>query len=132
MRIVPPHELANEWPRVSPWIEEAMAYGQGDENLLDVLLGISRGQYLLWADERFAGVVQICQFPRQRVATVLYAGGDLEAMKAAIQTEGYPWCKSTGIDVLRIWGRKGWERALGMSRKGVIMQLDFRAQGSLQ
>lgn len=133
MRIIQPQELSEYWPKVQGWIEEAIEYGQGDESSLDVLLALARGQYLLWYAEEFAGVVQVVKFPRQTVATVLYAGGsNLEGMKKAILDEGVSWCRASGIDCVRIWGRNGWERVLGIPRKGVIMQLDLRAQGALQ
>lgn len=134
MRIVQPHELSDIWPKVQGWIEEAIEYGQGDENALDVLIGISRGAYVLWYEpEKFAGVVQIVRYPRQTVATVLYAGGSgLEEIRQAFSREGLSWAQAGGIDCVRIWGRKGWERLLGMKSIGAIMQLDLRAQGGLQ
>lgn len=130
--IVPPHELASVWPKVKGWIADAISHGQGDENLLDVLIAVARGQYLLWHEpEKFAGVVQVGRFPRQIVATILYCGGsDLSAMKAAIE-QARPWCEANGIQAIRILGRKGWERVLDMTRKGVILQVDL-ARGALQ
>lgn len=136
MYIVPPHELADTWPKVQKWVEEALKYGQGDENLTDVLVALARGIYLLWHEPgEFAGIVQVVKYPRQTVATVLYAGGERERlprMKEAILRDGLAWCRASGIDCVRIWGRAGWERVLGIPRKGSIMQLDLRAQGSLQ
>lgn len=132
MRIVQPHELAILWPQVEPWISAAIAEGQGDENATDVLVALARGLYMLWIEpDKFAAVVQLSVFPRQRVATVLYLGGsDLDAMKRLLREEGIPWARAQGIDVLRVWGRAGWERVLGLERKGVILQADLR--GTLQ
>ena len=47
-------------------------------------------------------------------------GGDLLAIRGAFE-EMKPWCKANGISVIRVWGRQGWERALGLDRVGVIL-----------
>lgn len=136
MRIVQPHELPEIWTQVRAWITDAIQYGQGDENADDILIALARGVYCLWYEPgEFAGVVQVFRHPRQTVATVLYAGGEsnvLLKMKAAILKDGIEWCRANGISCIRIWGREGWERVLGIPRKGIIMQLDLRAQGGLQ
>ncbi|HTO43131.1 MAG TPA: hypothetical protein VML56_03570 [Burkholderiales bacterium] len=121
--IVAPEALADTWPKVERWLAAAVDRNQGDENLLDVLLAIARGHYLLWhEDGKWAAVVQIVKFPRQTVATVLYCGGsDLEAMKAAFEY-GRQWAREHGIDVVRTYGRKGWARVIGLEQQGVILQ----------
>ena len=127
---MPPEQLATVWPAVLPWISEAVERNQGDENIWDVLIAISRGLYFLWyVPGKFAAVVQVMRYPRQTVATILYLGGvDLvakgvatTALKEAFDF-GKLWCLQNGINVIRTWGRKGWERALDMERKGVILQ----------
>jgi hypothetical protein len=122
--LVQSDQLANVWPQVSGWIESAIEYAQGDENALDVLIALARGQYLLFHEPgKFALVGQIQHFPRQKVGTVLYCGGgDLVAIRAAFE-EMKPWCKTNGISAIRVWGRQGWERVLGLARKGSILQM---------
>lgn len=127
MILVQPEQLSNIWPQVSPWIAEAINAREngGDENLLDVLIGIARNHYALWVEAgEFAAVVQIAQFPRQRVATILYAGGRLDAFQALFEA-AKKWARQNGIDVIRIWGRPGWEKALDLKRIGVIMQVNL-------
>jgi hypothetical protein len=122
--LVTPDRLADTWPAVAPWIAEAInrREGGGDENLIDVLLAIARGHYALWWEPgKFAAVAQIVNHPRQRVATILYCGGELESLLQMYES-ARRWCRQNGIDVIRIWGRAGWERALGMKRIGVILQ----------
>lgn len=122
-RLVQPQELSDVWPECEPWIAAAIACGQGDENALDVLIALARGQYLLWHERgKFAAVVQVQKFPRQTVAQILYCGGTgLQEMQAAVEA-GREWCKANGISQLRVWGRKGWEKVFNMTRKGVILQ----------
>jgi|HubBroStandDraft_5_1064220.scaffolds.fasta_scaffold47560_2 hypothetical protein len=122
MMLVPHFELPHVWPKVVKWLEEAIKINQGDENLFDVGMAINSGIYeLWWEDGKFAAVVQIQDFPRQRVATILYAGGALEAFKE-MYLVAKKIAKDRGIDVMRVWGRAGWERSLGLKRIGVILQ----------
>jgi hypothetical protein len=122
MMLVPHFDLEKVWPHVVGWLDAAIKINQGDENLLDVGMAINEGRYeLWWEEEKFAAVVQIFDFPRQRVATVLYAGGDLAAFQSA-WPDVKRIAKERGINVLRVWGRCGWERILGLKRVGVILQ----------
>ncbi len=122
MMLVPHYELPKVWPQVSAWIESAVKVNQGDEDAIDVAVALDRGLYeLWWSPDEFAAVVQVSDFPKQRVATILYCGGVLGPLKHWYQ-DAKVIAKSRGIDVLRIWGRAGWERVLGLDRVGVILQ----------
>ena len=122
--IVPIESLADVWPEVCPWIEDAIQHGQGDQNALDVFICLARGIYSLWHEPgKFAMVVHIMPQPRQKVATVIYCGGsDLRAIAEAFEF-GKKWGRENGINVIRVWGRPGWERVLGLKRIGVISQV---------
>lgn len=124
MALVKPEELADSWAKVEHWISQAVSCNQGDENLLDVLISLARGHYELWHDPgQFAAVVRIEHWPRQRVATIIYLGGrGLGAIEEAFeQARGH--AKARKIDVLRVFGRKGWEKLLGLQNKGAILQV---------
>lgn len=124
MILIAPEQLANAWPQVSGWIAEAINRREnaGDENLLDVLIALARNHYALWVEHgKGAVVVQVTQFPRQKVATILYAGGELEAFVEMYQ-EAKKLARQYGIQVLRTHGRMGWEKTLGLKRVGVILQ----------
>jgi len=122
VRNIPLDELATCWPRVLPWIEEAVARSDGDENALDILIAIARGNYALFAGEKCAAVAQLVRWPRQSVFTVLYASGeDLESCREAFEWSKN-WCRANGVQVFRIHARAGWERALGFKRRGVILE----------
>jgi hypothetical protein len=121
VRKVPIEELPSVWPEVSPWIERAVEYGQGDEDAIDIAIAIHNGFYDLWVHSEFAAVVQIVRHPKQAVLTILYIGGNLGAI---LPLFGFAkrWCKDNGIDVLRTYGRPGWERVTGLKKVGVILQ----------
>lgn len=127
MVIVQPNELANVWPQVIGWIESAIKYAQGDENALDVLIALARGQYILFHEPgKFALVGQVQTYPRQKIGTVLYCGGDdLVAIREGFK-QAIPWCKANGITGMRVWGREGWERLFDMTRIGVILQVEIK------
>jgi hypothetical protein len=122
MMLVPHFELEAVWPQVQLWLAEAVKHNQGDEDLIDIACAIDQGRYELWFEPgKFAAVVQVIDFPRQRVATLLYAGGVLTSLRE-MYGEAKRIAKDRGINVIRVWGRQGWERALGMKRVGVILQ----------
>src|SRR6185437_9587846 len=94
----------------------------GDENGLDIFIALARGLYVLWVGDDVAAVTQLTRYPRRSVLTVLYAGGvSLNAVHRAYEFARH-WCRANGIDALRVWGRPGWQKALGMRRIGVILQ----------
>jgi hypothetical protein len=122
---VRPEDLSDVWRQVEPWIAQSVAVNQGDENLTDVLIALARAQYALWHEPNyFAAVSRIERWPRQTVGTIVYLGGkDLSVIELAFE-EAKMFAKKNGIDVIRVFGRPGWERLLGMKRRGVILQLE--------
>lgn len=121
MRLVAPDELEALWPKVYRWIERALEHGQGDEDALDVAVAIFNGRYDLWLDEKFAAVVQVVKYPKQTVATILYCGGELDSL-LTMYSEAKEYARANKIDAIRVWGRPGWEKVLGMKRIGLILQ----------
>ncbi len=123
MVVVQPHELRHVWPQVEAWIVAAIERNQGDENTLDVLIALARGIYLLFVEPgKFAAVVQIQHFPAQKVGTIVYFGGrGLDDIKAGFEA-GKQWGRENGINVVRTYGRPGWERVIGLKKTGVILQ----------
>ena len=123
MKVVEAHELRAVWPQVEAWIGAAVALNPGDETTLDVLIALARGVYVLFHETgKFAAVVSITQFPAQRVATIVYFGGSgIDEIKRGFEW-GKTWGRANGIDVVRTFGRPGWERVMGLKRVGVILQ----------
>lgn len=122
MRKVPSYQIQHIWPQVYRWIEKAVEHGQGDEDALDIALALHNGVYELWHEpNKFAAVVQIVKHPKQTVATILYCGGELDSL-LTMYAEAKHYAKANHINAIRVWGRQGWERVLGMKRIGVILQ----------
>jgi alkanesulfonate monooxygenase SsuD/methylene tetrahydromethanopterin reductase-like flavin-dependent oxidoreductase (luciferase family) len=122
VKLVTAAELSQVWPRVSAWIESAVKANQGDENLLDVLIAIARGQYLLFEGDTYAVVGQVQVYPQQKVGMILYCGGSgLNPIQTAFEDAKH-WCSANGISVLRTFGRPGWAKVLGLEQVGVILQ----------
>jgi len=122
LRIVPARELEAIWPQVYRWIEKAVEHGQGDEDALDIAVAIYNGRYDLWLEDgKFAAVVQVVKHPKQTVATILYCGGELDSL-LTMYSQAKEYARANKIDAIRVWGRQGWEKVLGMRRIGVILQ----------
>jgi hypothetical protein len=122
MKLVSPEKLSAVWPRIERWIDDAVKLNQGDENLLDVLIAIARGHYLLWEAPTYAVVGQVQTYPQQTVGVILYCGGsDVDAMKVAFE-DAKRWCAGNGISVIRTFGRPGWAKVLDLMPVGVILQ----------
>lgn len=123
MRAVPIEELSREWPRVERWIADAVAYNAGDEGVLDVLIALARGVYTLWVADDCAAVTQLQRHPKQVVWQICYAGGqNLDATRKAFDFARLH-AKTHGIDIIRVQGRAGWEKVMGMEKVGVILQM---------
>lgn len=126
MKPVTPEGLHQAWPRVEKWIADAVKVNQGDESLLDVLIFIARGAYLLFEGPTYAVVGQVQHYPQHTVGMILYCGGsDLSAIAQGFE-DGKRWCKANGISVLRTHGRAGWAKALNLTQIGVILQCDLK------
>ena len=126
MKLIAPEQLSKVWPRVEAWINEAVKVNQGDENLLDVLIAIARGHYLLFEGPTFAVVGQVQPHPQQTVGMILYCGGSDMAGIAQGFEEGKQWCKANGISVMRTFGRPGWAKVLDLMPAGVILQINLK------
>lgn len=124
LSLTPISLLSDVWPAVTPWLESALEYGAGDENIRDVFVALAREQYQLWTDGKsMAAVTQIQRYPRHTVFCILYAGGTLDALYRAFEfAKGY--AKQNGIRVVRVHGRPGWERILGLERRSTMAQVN--------
>lgn len=128
-RLVPKEAIAYVWPEVSLWVASAMEYSGGDENLLDVLCALARGEYLLWHEPgRWAVVCQVQHCRRMTVWAVHYVGGErgsLREIAAFGDGLGAQWAKSQNCSRLRVAGRPSWGRVMRMNREATVFSKEI-------
>lgn len=93
--------------------------GGHDEGTL--LNGIVEGHFQFWPGLKSAGVTEVIQYPLYRACVLWLAGGDLEELKE-MEAVVSAWAKEIGCRYTTIYGRDGWERALGYERLGSVMR----------
>lgn len=102
-----------ELGRCRGWIESALPYCHGNYEWDDVVTFCLDGRMQLWPGERSAAVTTISQYPRRKGLTVIFAGGDLEELRAVLAPQIEDWARTIGCDHITVIGRAGWVRALG-------------------
>jgi hypothetical protein len=123
------------WPLVRPFIERALAAGDGGHAAEDVRRLCAARDAQLWLGLGAGGlemvaVTEIRGLPRTRIARVwLLAGIDargwIEECLPAIED----WARAEGCAALELVGRKGWLRRLpaaGWSHTQVVMRKELR------
>lgn len=108
--------LAAEFDRCAPWIESALPHCFGNYELSDVRDACLAGQMQLWPGQRSAMVTEIHRWPRRTAIHVLFAGGDLDELRA-MSRDVLAWAKTKGCDHATVTGRDGWARALGFGQR---------------
>jgi hypothetical protein len=112
-------------------IERALAHGDGNYALEDVLALVSSGEAQLWVSLDQDGIEAACvttivDYPRRKACLILFLGGtrlkhwlEFEAVIAA-------WAKAQGCDCLEGYGREGWTKVLKDWRKThVVIRKDI-------
>jgi hypothetical protein len=100
----------NEFERLSPHIERALARSGGTHTLDDVREAIISHKAQLWWGNNSVIITEIETTPRKKILRFWLAGGEIEEIETM-----YPliaeWGRSLGCDRAVIVGRKGWERS---------------------
>lgn len=93
----------------------------GEHTEGSVLAALQHGGMVLWVDServdsaKAAIVTAWCDYPAGRVGFVLFAGGeDAHAWVPEAADAVLAWAKSMGCKELRLIGRKGWAKLLGV------------------
>jgi hypothetical protein len=100
-----------DWARCSPFIEAALAYADGAYAIEDVAAAVEAGEMGLLAGERSALVFEVAPFPRLRALNVVFAGGDLDEIRA-MDPALVAIARGHGCSRIYLTGRLGWLRAL--------------------
>lgn len=114
--LIPAH-----WPRLWNLLQEAVERG-GEHTERSVLTALLHGGMVLWIDTdrldtaQTALVTAWCDFPAGRIGYVQFAGG-ADAQRWACEAADVlsAWARGMGCKELRLIGRKGWGRLLGMT-----------------
>lgn len=113
--------IAPNWPRLWALLRHAVERG-GEHTEASVLAALQHGGMVLWvdservADAKAAIVTAWCDYPAGRVGFVLFAGGENAQVWAPVAAEVFSaWAKGMGCKELRLVGRKGWAKLLGMT-----------------
>lgn len=115
-------QLRSEFDRCAKWLQDALEYNGGHQDINDVWQGLVDGSYSLIAGKQCAIVIEPSTAGRKKVMNFFLAGGDLEELQALEKTISAK-CKADGFDLVLIVGRRGWVKRLdGYKETAVIME----------
>lgn len=128
--LIPPLELLERWPEVSPLVKRVLERSGRCYRVPDVFDFIHRGLWQLWMAENANGVQAIAitsleNYPLRRSCLVRYMVGDMGAILSGMATVE-AWAKAQGCSVIEGYGRKGWERKLGWKLRHVVLEKELR------
>jgi hypothetical protein len=108
--------VAPVWPLVSHLIRAAMRKGRISD-FADVERAVLEGEALLWvvADPRTlwaAAVTQLGYVAGEKLCTIVACGGRERGRWLALKSALEAYAKAEGCAAIRIFGRRGWARAL--------------------
>lgn len=98
-----------EFERLSPQIERALAWSGGTHTLEDVRDAIIAKKAQLWWGKSSVVVTEIEVTPRKKILRFWLAGGVIEEIELMYKLIS-EWGRDLGCDSALIVGRKGWER----------------------
>ena len=113
LEAVAPERLPELWPKVAPFIKDALAFNPGDLGLADIAELVMRGRMQLWVlgNVRAACVTELVVYPRRKVCRLVTFAGDLKRARR-LEEQMAAWATSQGATQLEIIGRRGWARTL--------------------
>lgn len=113
-----------EYPRVRPWLLNALDYSTNPDTERELLEGLFSRKYTLWVSDNAACVVELAKIDHQLVCFVYLIGGEYGAAIKEILSGGQEaveeWAKSQGCKGFYASARPEWER--------VLSRYDFKAQ----
>jgi hypothetical protein len=106
------------WPKVSHWVEDALAHGGECYSLDDILRAIKQRDMQLWVvhenDElKAVCVTEIRQWPQAKILTaIIVAGNDMPHWVYALDDTLTRYAVAHGCKAIEAHGRKGWKPTL--------------------
>lgn len=135
MRLEEPECLAciKYWPKIRPWIEQALSHGGFIFTPEDILDGLLLGHMKLWlafdeSELKGCCIAQIEQYKRLKVCSVLAVGGKNSRDWLPYYESVRAWGKSKGCQIGQAVGRRGWEKKaapLGFYPVATIYRMDL-------
>jgi hypothetical protein len=105
-------EFAEVWDEVRPLIQRALDRGS-EYDINDILLGLSKTEMQLWTCETDHIQAALITSLQDDFCLLLAIGGDnMTTWKHWIPAVE-SWAKAKGCREMRIYGRRGWSKALG-------------------
>lgn len=105
-------DARTEWQRCRSWIEAALEHSAGTHTIEDIEGRIAEGTMHFWPGKQCAAVTEVAAYPRKKLLSITYAGGDLNELLSLIPV-WKSWGAHLGCSELIEAGRPGWERVLG-------------------
>lgn len=115
VRLVPPREIADLWADVAPMLKQALAHGDNNFGLADILYRLLMEEQQLWIiDDGIeivaCAVTQILQFPTKRVLSLpLLAGERLDRWRHC-ESRLVEHARQFGCEALEGYARQGWAK----------------------
>ena len=121
--------LPDYWTQTKELLEPLYEQAGYDEN--HMVMSLLGKKMQLWCGDSFACITQINVYPKWKVATVLFIGGD----KMADWIDEFnpilcDWAKGEGCRFMEAHGRMGWKRVLNrFNAKTVAMTVRKELDG---
>lgn len=112
--MVPYEEIPHVWPKVMPFLVEAVklyAHRYSIEDILEQLLTQEQSLWVAYDDEIIGAVaVKIVEFPKGRVLNIDLVGGkQIEDWYKDMNDTLYRYAKDIGCNLITAYGRPGWK-----------------------
>ena len=124
---VNPEHVNQILPHYKDHVLAAVAYADGEFSWGDIVERLVDTSWQLWITPKSCCITKIREQAQYDECVLLYAGGDMDDMKACI--EGImEWARVNGCERLRIEGRKGWGEVfadLGAQLKYHVYSIDL-------
>lgn len=111
------HDAPHFWPRIEPWVKEALTHGGVTLYPRDIYEGLTSRQMKLWLASEPERVIACCitrviNYQRMRSLEILVCGGEDMNSWTHFYSEIEKYARTLECDAIEFGGRKGWARVL--------------------
>ena len=118
-------ENVNEaWPYLAPVLSRVIAKANGERTLEDMRRECEAGQTQLWFEGDSALVTEVIQYPRQKVARMIWCAGNMDDVKSGWK-DVLEWAKAEGCQAVEMCGRRGWLKAMGFNEAYTVGRVEL-------